>query len=98
MQQVLQGIRGICTLRTVHAAPNFCDLGSQFFNFAQNVTRIIYEEDYICSKLDDQLRIPCLHKRSVSHLISRCTTPKKEEKLWSYSHGEFMSYNLCCLI
>ena len=57
MQQVLQGIRGICTLRTVHAAPNFCDLGSQFFNFAQNVRRIIYEEDYICSKLDDQLRI-----------------------------------------
>ena len=36
-----------------------------------------YEDD-ICSKLDENLRIPCIHKFSVSHL-SKCTTPKKED-------------------
>ena len=54
-----------------------------------------YEDD-ICSKLDEHLRIPCLHKFSVSHLLSKCTTPKKEDKLFTHftgfnSHGEFMN-------
>ena len=53
-------------------------------------------EDDICSKLDDSLRIPCSHKFSVSHLLSKCTTPKKEEKLFTHftgfnSHIEFMN-------
>ena len=54
-----------------------------------------YEDD-ICSKLDEHLRIPCLHKFSASHLLSKCTTPKKEDKLFTHftgfnSHGEFMN-------
>ena len=53
-------------------------------------------EDDICSKLDDSFRIPCSHKFSVSHLLSKCTTPKKEEKLFTHftgfnSHIEFMN-------
>ena len=53
-------------------------------------------EDDICSKLDDYSRIPCLHSFSVSHLLSKCITPRKEEKLFSQftgfnSHGEFMN-------
>ena len=51
-------------------------------------------EDDICSKLDDYSRIPCLHSFSVSHLLSKCITPRKEEKLFTHftgfnSHGEF---------
>ena len=54
-----------------------------------------YEDD-ICSKLDEHLRIPCLHKFSAFHLLSKCTTPKKEDKLFTHftgfnSHGEFMN-------
>jgi len=54
-----------------------------------------YEDD-ICSKLDENLRIPCLHKFSVSHLLSKCTTLKKEDKFFTHftgfnSHGEFMN-------
>ena len=54
-----------------------------------------YEDD-ICSKLDEHLRIPCLHKFSASHLLSKCTTPKKEDKLFTHftgfnSHGDFMN-------
>ena len=54
-----------------------------------------YEDD-ICSKLDEDLRIPCLHKFSAFHLLSKCTTPKKEDKLFTHftgfnSHGEFMN-------
>ena len=53
-------------------------------------------EDDICSKLDDFSRIPCLHSFSVSHLLSKCITPSKEEKLFTHftgfnSHGEFMN-------
>ena len=53
-------------------------------------------EDDICSKLDEHLRIPCLHKFSASHLLSKCTTPKTEDKLFTHftgfnSHGEFMN-------
>ena len=61
-----------------------------------------YEDD-ICSKLDDYVRIPCSHKFSVSHLLSNCTTPQKEEKVFTHltgfnSHGEFMNTpNFCCL-
>ena len=54
-----------------------------------------YEDD-ICSKLDKHLRIPCLHTFSAFHLLSKGTTPKKEDKLFTHftrfnSHGEFMS-------
>ena len=62
-----------------------------------------YEDD-ICSKLDEHLRIPCLHKFSVSHLLSKCTTPKKEARFFTHftgfnSHGEFVNTcNFCCQI
>ena len=54
-----------------------------------------YKDD-ICSKLDENRRIPCIHKFSVSHLLSKCTTPKKENKLFKQftgfnSHDEFMN-------
>ena len=54
-----------------------------------------YEDD-ICSKLEEHLRIPCLHNFFASHLLSKCTTPKKEDKLFTHftgfnSHGEFMN-------
>ena len=53
-------------------------------------------EDDMCTTSDDHWRIPCLHKFSVAHLLSKCTTPKKEEKLFTHftgfnSHGEFMN-------
>ena len=39
---------------------------------------------------------PCSHKFSVAHLLSKCITPKIEEKLSTHftgfsSHGEFMN-------
>ena len=39
---------------------------------------------------------PCSHKFSIGHLLSKCTTPKKEEKLFIHftgfnSHAEFMN-------
>ena len=45
---------------------------------------------------DDHWRIPCSHKFSVGHLLSTCTTPKKEEKLFTHFTGfnfyaEFMN-------
>ncbi|KAM7430037.1 hypothetical protein ABFA07_019195 [Porites harrisoni] len=54
-----------------------------------------YEDD-MCTSSDDHWRIPCSHKFSVGHLLSKCTTPKKEEKLFTHftgfnSHGEFMN-------
>ena len=54
-----------------------------------------YEDD-ICSKLEENRRIPCIHTFSVSHLLSKCTTPKKEDKLFTHftgfnSHDEFMN-------
>ena len=50
----------------------------------------------MCSISDDYERIPCSHKFSVAHLLSKCTTPKIEEKLFTHftgfsSHGEFMN-------
>ena len=57
--------------------------------------RQAYEDD-ICSKIDENRRIPCIHKFSVSHLLSTCTTPEKEDKLFTHftgfnSHDEFMN-------
>ena len=54
-----------------------------------------YEDD-ICSTLDENRRIPCIHKFSVSHLLSKSTTPKTEDKLFTHftgfnSHDEFMN-------
>ena len=54
-----------------------------------------YEDD-TCTSSDDHWRIPCSHKFSVGHLLSKCTTPKKEEKLFTHftgfnSHAEFMN-------
>ena len=54
-----------------------------------------YEDD-ICSKLDENRRIPCIHKFSVSHLLSKCAIPEKEHKLFTHftgfnSHDEFMN-------
>ena len=45
---------------------------------------------------DDHWRIPCSHKFSVAHLLSRCLTPKKKEKLSTHFTGfnspsEFMN-------
>ena len=53
-------------------------------------------EDDICTTSDDYERIPCSHKFSVAHLLSKCITPKIEEKLFTHftgfcSHGEFMN-------
>ena len=53
-------------------------------------------EDDMCTTSDDNWRIPCSHTFSVAHLLSKCTTPKKEEKLFTHftgfnSHGEFMN-------
>ena len=53
-------------------------------------------EDDMCTTSDDYERIPCSHKFSVAHLLSKCTTPKIEEKLFTHftgfsSHGEFMN-------
>ena len=50
----------------------------------------------MCTTSDDYERIPCSHKFSVAHLLSKCTTPKIEEKLFTHftgfsSHGEFMN-------
>lgn len=50
----------------------------------------------MCTSSDDHWRIPCSHKFSIGHLLSKCTTPKKEEKLFTHftgfnSHGEFMN-------
>ena len=54
-------------------------------------------ESDVCGNLfGDFVRIPCLHSFSVSHLLSKCTTQKKEEWLFNHftgfnSHGEFMN-------
>ena len=53
-------------------------------------------EDDINISSDDHRRIPCSHKFSVAHLLSKCATPKKEEKMFTHftgfnSHGEFMN-------
>ena len=50
----------------------------------------------MCTTSDEHWRIPCSHKFSVAHLLSKCTTPKKEEKLFTHftgfnSHGDFMN-------
>ena len=50
-------------------------------------------EDDICSQLDDCIRS---HRFSLSHLLSKCTMPKKEELLITHftefnSHGEFIN-------
>ena len=53
-------------------------------------------EDDMCTSSDDHWRIPCSHKFSAAHLLSKCTTPKKEEKLFTHFtgfnfHGESMN-------
>ncbi|XP_068696486.1 uncharacterized protein [Montipora foliosa] len=45
-----------------------------------------YEDD-MCSSSDDHWRIPCSHKFSIGHLLSKCTTPKEEEKLFTHFTG-----------
>jgi len=50
-----------------------------------------YEDDFCDPSLDKSLRIPCLHRFSLSHLLSKCTTPSKEDKLFSHFTG-FDSY------
>ena len=55
-----------------------------------------YENDVCGNLAGDFVRIPCLHGFSVSHLLSKCTTQKKEERLFSHftgfnSHNEFMN-------
>ena len=54
-----------------------------------------FEDDMYISS-DDHWRIPCSHKFSVAHLLSKCTTPTKEEKLFTQFtgfniYGEFMN-------
>ena len=53
-------------------------------------------EDDMYNLSDDRWRIPCSHKFSVAHLLSKCTTPTKEEKLFTQFtgfniYGEFMN-------
>ena len=53
-------------------------------------------EDDMYNSSDDRWRIPCSHKFSVAHLLSKCTTPTKEEKLFTQFtgfniYGEFMN-------
>ena len=54
-----------------------------------------FEDDMYFSS-DDHWRIPCSHKFSVAHLLSKCMTPTKEEKLFTQFtgfniYGEFMT-------
>ena len=54
-----------------------------------------FEDDMYFSS-DDHWRIPCSHKFSVAHLLSKCMTPTKEEKLFTQFtgfniYGEFMN-------
>ena len=54
-------------------------------------------ESYVCGNLaGDFIRIQCLPAFSISHLLSKCTTPKKEERLFNHFtgfnwHAEFMN-------
>ncbi|PFX25192.1 THAP domain-containing protein 1 [Stylophora pistillata] len=49
------------------------------------------QEDDFCELTDISHRIPCLHSFSVYHLLSKCTTLSKEEKLFTHYTG-FNSY------
>ena len=50
------------------------------------------QEDDFCDEITDiSHRIPCLHSFSVYHLLSKCTTLAKEEKLFTHFTG-FNSY------
>ena len=50
------------------------------------------QEDDFCDEITDiSHRIPCLHSFSVYHLLSKCTTLSKEEKLFTHFTG-FNSY------
>ncbi|XP_068731089.1 uncharacterized protein [Montipora capricornis] len=50
------------------------------------------QEDDFCDEITDiSHRIPCLHSFSVYHLLSKCTTRSKEEKLFTHFTG-FNSY------
>ena len=50
------------------------------------------QEDDFCDEITDiSHRIPCLHRFSVYHLLSKCTTLSKEEKLFTHFTG-FNSY------
>ena len=54
--------------------------------------KIQAQEDDFCDEITDiSHRIPCLHSFSVYHLLSKCTTLAKEEKLFTYFTG-FNSY------
>ena len=50
-----------------------------------------YEDDFCDDSIDISFRVPCLHRFSLSHLLSKCTTPSKEEKMFSHFTG-FDSY------
>ena len=50
-----------------------------------------YEDDSCDNFIDISFRVPCLHHFSLSHLLSKCTTPSKEEKMFSHFTG-FDSY------
>ena len=50
------------------------------------------QEDDFCDEITEiSHRIPCLHRFSVYHLLSKCTTLSKEEKLFTHFTG-FNSY------
>ena len=46
-----------------------------------------FEDDFCNDLQDESHRISCSHKFSVSHLLSKCTTPNKEEKLFTHFTG-----------
>ena len=50
-----------------------------------------YEDDFCDDSIDISFRVPCLHRFSLSHLLSKSTTPSKEEKMFSHFTG-FDSY------
>lgn len=56
------------------------------------------QEDDFCDEITDiSHRIPCLHRFSVYHLLSKCTTLSKEEKLFTHftSYVDFICQFLC---
>ena len=62
--------------------------GEETFNLRKTQT----QKDDFCDEITDiSHRIPCLHRFSVYHLLSKCTTLSKEEKLFTHFTG-FNSY------
>ena len=56
----------------------WAESGRSHINFAKD------SDDFCDDWIDISFRVPCLHRFSLSHLLSKCTTPSKEEKMFSH--------------